>query len=63
MSVTCTLRALFSYARDEGDARLAYNENPCPETAKALLAAEKVNADYADLCLKADRMIGLEGAI
>ena len=57
--ITASWQVLFKYAKSEGDARLAYKDFPTEENKKLLDIAIKEHNKYQEICLKADKMIGL----
>jgi len=63
MRITTTWQALMKYAHAAGQARVAYLKDPTQENKLKLESAIKDHDQYRDLCLKADRMIGLEGVL
>lgn len=61
IEIVASWKTLMRYAHEEGQARLAVRDFRTAENEAILDAAIKRHAEYRDMCLKADRMIGLEG--
>jgi hypothetical protein len=59
IEVVTSWRTLFQLAAKSGKAKVAHKDNPNTETKAAYEAALEEHDNYRDLCLKADRMMGL----
>ena len=63
LEIVTSWKTLFQYAHKAGQARVAYKADPSEENKSAMDAAISQHDRYRDICLTADRMIGLEGVL
>jgi hypothetical protein len=59
LEIVTSWKTLFRLAGESGKAKMAWLENPTPETKQAYDEAKAEHDEYRDMCLKADRVAHL----